>query len=128
MLRDKHLSIIDTTNYLEDFEDVLRKELNTMDAGELFTQLLTAVETYHNDIKRAGPRGRVGMTKIDFSYFLFANHLSYDADKLNQVFGEITKDLYRDMISQRMIELDGRVMYGYSSMNGKDLVMRRFNN
>lgn len=128
MLRDKNVLILDTTKYVEDFEDIIRRELNPMDLRELFTQLLTAVEMYHADCKRAGRHGRVKQPKLELDTFMFANFMQVDAAELSSVFAEIVKDLYRDMISQRMIELNGAVMYGFDHMTGKDLAVRRFNN
>jgi hypothetical protein len=120
MLTDQHYTVFDTTDLVDNLESFLNAGLSSEDHFQLFDQLFQVLDKHH-------PSELSDRSILDYSSLIFANHLTFNRNAVDEIVFDILERLYQRLQEHRFY-VNGALMYFPFKMNGPDLCVRRYQN
>lgn len=114
-----HITIILTTDLVEDFEHELGFHLDSRDHLEIFNQLFQILDKH-------SPMDLTDRNVLTYDSLLFANHLKVDRIAVDHIAYRMMVQLWQ-RLHYHNFYVNNALMYFPFSMNGKDLCVRRYN-
>lgn len=114
-----HVTILDTTDLVEDFERSLGYHLGDEDRLEIFNQIFQLLDQHT-------PPELVNRKLLYYDALVFANHLKVDHVAVDQIAYRLLVKVWQ-VCQARNFYVDGSLMYFPFGMHGMDLCVRRYN-
>lgn len=114
-----HVTILNTTELVDNFERSIGYYLTPEDHFEIFNQLFQRLD-------ESTPFDLSDKNLLSFESFVFANHLTLDHATVNRIAYRMLVPLWQ-MFQAHNFYTNGALMYFPFSMNGRDLCVRRYN-